>query len=157
MKSLVEFLNEQAAQQEATGAQTISLRKAWVQSVNRLVDQMEQWLRSADHHGVLDIEVHDVEKREEGIGRYITRGIKVRLGAREVRVAPAARFVVSAAFFGVLANPEGRVDISNGESRYTLYHMKDCLEGRWLMVGEGKGYVPFDQQNFEMAMQDLLG
>ena len=157
MKSLVEFLDEQAAQQEATGGRTKSLREAWVGNVNRVVLEMEKWLRSADHHDVLNIFVHEVDNREEGIGHYAALGITVWLGAREVKVAPVARFVMAAALFGFPAKPEGRIDISNGESQYSLYHMNDCPEGRWLMVGEGKGYVPFDQQNFEMAMQDLLG
>lgn len=157
MKSLGEFLDEHAAQQQETGEVARSLREAWVRNVNRVVAGIEEWLRSADHHGILDIYLHDVEKREEGIGYYCTRGITVRLGAREVAVAPVARFVVAASLVGLPARPDGRIDITNGESRYSLYHLADCPEGRWVMVGEGKGLLPFDRPHFEAAMQDLLG
>lgn len=159
MGSLTEFLKERAEKERSEHGDRKRVREDWVKAVNQLTDQMEKWLRQADQDQVLEIDVHGVEKREEGIGRYLVRALTVRLEAREVRVVPVARFVVAAPLHvtSLPTPPQGRVDITDGESRYELYRLMDTSEGRWVITRPREGLRGFDREAFEAAVQDLLG
>lgn len=159
MGTLTDFLNEQAEIQRRHGNETKQIKQDWVQAVNRLVDQMESWLRQADQSRILEIQVDGVERREERIGRYTARRLTVRLGAREVEIGPVARFIVAAppAVFHLPSKPQGRVDITDGGDRVSLYLIPDAPEGRWVMIDEAGGLKGFDQDAFETVMRKFLG
>ena len=156
MPSLADFLKEKTEEWQSVFSKTKSVRDEWVRDVNQLIDRMEKWLRVADQNGILEIDVHDVEKREEKIGYYNVRGMTIRLGPREVRVKPIARFVVAAPVGALLLSPQGRVDITNGEKQYLLYHLHDPAGNRWISLSPTRESRAFDQQTFESAIQDLL-
>jgi hypothetical protein len=156
-RTLKEFLAEQAEKHHTEFTETKPRREEWVTEVNRLVDQMEGWLREADPDGILDIEPQTVEKREQGLGFYKAKALTMRFGGREVRIHPVARFVVAApAVVLPLGRPAGRIDITNGESRYSLYRIEDGRERTWFIHNNGP-LKRFDRLTFESAVQDLLG
>lgn len=156
MGSLTEFLKERAQKERAEHGDRKQIREDWVRAVDRLTNQIEQWLRNADPDQVLEIEPHGVERREELTGYYLVQGLRVRLGAREARVVPVSRFVVPGPPFTGELRPHGRVDITNGESSYSLLRVLDRPGGRWMLSDERRGLRDFDQAEFEAIMQDLL-
>jgi hypothetical protein len=159
MKALAQFLKEEAVQQRAQADAIAADVQAWERSVNRLVQQMEDWLRLADPERILRIETTTHYLREEGIGQYILYGLSILLGAREVEVIPVARKVV-AVFDDDIAparRAQGRVDLTNGEWKYMLYRFVLDQDDRWMIVDD-RDYRkrPFDQSSFEEAMVSLL-
>lgn len=156
MPSLADFLKEKTEEWQSVFSKTKSVRDEWIRDVNQLVDDMEKWLRAADQNEILDIDVEEIEKREEKIGYYCVRGMTIRLGPREVRIKPVARFVIIAFLNQLQLSPQGRVDITNGEKQYLLYHLHDPAGKRWISVSPTREVRDFDQQAFESAIQDLL-
>src|SRR5579885_289108 len=148
-KSFRDFLEEKAREgNEVTRRQQ---RQEWVDAVNRLVSQLSQWLTEADPKGVLEVERVEFRKAEEEIGSYQVPGLDIRLGCTAgVRIMPVGRNVVgSVAFRGAVGMPaEGRVDLTDGFRKYTLYRP---LEGgeRWHVVDDRYNIAPLDQARFE--------
>ena len=69
-------------------------RDEWVAAVNRLCNQIKEWLAKADPDKILTVQGRSYEIREEGIGSYTVSGISISLGPRHVDVVPVARNVV---------------------------------------------------------------
>jgi hypothetical protein len=155
MKSLTEFLEEEAKKHEPGLAVRRSLRDEWVGAVDSLIAQMKEWLNQADRSHVLEIEETTHEKREQRIGFYVAKGLAIRLGSREVRVVPVARFVITSGGLSVLP-VAGRVDLRDGEVYNSIYRVADVTNGRWVMVSDTSGLRPFDQANFEAALVSML-
>ena len=155
MKSLSEFLNEQAEKQPESGIRKWE-RDAWVSAVGQLIERMELCLREADQKSILDIERTVHEKREEGIGHYKVAGLAIRLGAREVDIIPISRYVVATPANVKPFNPQGRVDMTDGETRYSLYRIPDSQGVGWALIDPTGSIKGFSQKTFEAAIQDLL-
>src|SRR5262249_55451672 len=106
-----------------------------------------------------DLEPLDFEKREQGLGAYHVPGLTIHFGERTVKVVPVGRMVL--ARLGPFAqagheNAEGRVDITNGTSKYLLLRKLTYDGEEWLAQGEGSGIKRLDRECFEAILTDLL-
>jgi hypothetical protein len=134
--TLQQFLEERARQEDTEGARTSRIREEWKSSVSRLILKIEQWLRDADPDKILTLERETHRIREEKLGTYDVPGLLVRLGAREVRVVPIARFSIGSMVgdnLGVSLR-FGRVDITDGSRKIMLYRRDEG--DQWVVVDD---------------------
>ena len=160
MASLKEFLKEQAENLRTQEPERAKKRDEWVAAVDRLCNQIKEWLAQADAEKVLTVQGRSYERREEGIGSYTVSGISISLGPRHVDVVPVARKVVGPlSTTGVIYVPRayGRVDLSNGLEKFMLFRVEREPEDRWSIVGQDRPQMErLDQSTFEAAFQSLL-
>src|SRR5262245_20101711 len=91
--SLKEFLASEAEKLRTERSEAMKKRDEWVESVGRLLHQIEEWLGEADSERILTYKRGHVRLREEEIGSYEVPLLLIVLGAREVSIKPLARFV----------------------------------------------------------------
>jgi hypothetical protein len=158
--SFQQFLEDQAASVENEKSKAASRRDEWLGAVNRLNDDVRSWLAKDDPKGYLAIEDEAHELREVGIGTYQIPGLLIGLGPREVRLKPIARYVAgSVASAGVIHIPRafGRVDLTNGLSKYMIFRVETDPGDRWKIIKQdGYEVRPLDPRSFEDALRDLL-
>ncbi len=69
-----------------------SARDEWVRAIDRLNQQIKDWLTDSDpDRRFLEVRELPCQLREQGIGTYEARGLLIRVGRLEVRVEPIAR------------------------------------------------------------------
>jgi len=69
MGSLKDFIAEQAEKLRTEEPQAVQKRDEWVAAVDRLDQQVREWLAQADpDHKVLGVRERPYQLREEGIG-----------------------------------------------------------------------------------------
>jgi hypothetical protein len=155
MTSFQEFLHKKAEEQRVLSRR--DLRDEWIEAVNRLILQIDQWLAEADPEGVLDRIDMPYEKAEKGLGRYTVHGLQIGLGDLAVQVIPVARNVVgSPRLQGDGASLAGRVDLSNGIKKYILRRVLKGDEESWEVADEHFGAEPLSRAELESILQDLL-
>jgi hypothetical protein len=158
--SLKEFLARQAETLPTQASAAAKKRDEWAAAVDRLTVQMRDWLQQADAAHVLSIEDLPFSIREEGIGAYEVHGLAIRLGPREVRVEPVARFVagpLSMTGRAFIPRAFGRVDLTDGLRKFILFRVEKEPTDRWnIVTPDGYEIRPFDQSSFEAALQSLL-
>ena len=131
--TLREFLAKNAPDDEIRRRRD---RQEWIDAVDRLLKQLRDWVTDADASGVLELEPLQFEKREQGLGAYHIGGLGINFGERSVKVVPVGRTVL--AHLGPYGEPghqnaEGRVDITNGIFKYSLYRkLTDVAPEQWL-------------------------
>jgi hypothetical protein len=151
-----EFLEKQAEQSHSKERR--ERREEWINSVGRLIGQLRAWLAESDPAGILDVVPIEIEKTEPGLGIYTIPGLKISLGAASVQVAPVGRNAVGSVSLqgDVGIRAEGRVDITDGIRRFTLYRtLKDGQE-KWHALDERFRAEPLDKSRLERILQDLL-
>lgn len=60
------------------------LRSEWLDALNRLLDQIRDWLRESDPEGVLELVPYKVERVEERLGVYGAPALQIRLNRADV-------------------------------------------------------------------------
>ncbi len=105
MGVLAEFLKEKSQELSSRRDSNKSVRDEWVNAVNEKMTEIESWLREEDQEHLLDIIVEDVEGREQGVGHYVARGLRVRLEAHEVRIYPVAPLQRRGVHLGLVDEP----------------------------------------------------
>ncbi len=159
MSRFTEFLQTRAQEEKAKVEANRPVREEWVKAVTELIAQMEVWLSEDDTAHVLAIARDFIEKHEEGLGFYHAPVLRVRHVAREVEIVPVVRIVVSAPADSLLprtSRPQGRVDITDGATRYKMYRLVDGAESRWVVLEQRHPARLFDRDVFEDIMMDLL-
>jgi hypothetical protein len=156
--TLREFLLQNAprAEQEKRRRQW---REEWIVAVDHLLAQLRAWLIEAGTADLLDLEPLSFEKREQWLGAYSIKGLAIHYGESTVKVVPVGRTVL--AHLGPHAEPghenaEGRVDITNGTSKYILYRNLTHAGEQWLVQGDRSELRSLDRQQFEAILTDLL-
>src|SRR3954452_10351334 len=137
----------------------------WLQALQGLLEQIEDWLRAADTENLLDTTRYEVERVEERMGVYDAPALKIRLGTDEVDVVPVGRYAIgplSAQAIKSLLSVEGadgpvagRVDITNGERKYVLFRDLSSGQQRWYAVDDRSKAVLLDRAPLEAILQDL--
>ena len=154
---LRQFLEKRAKEEDAEGERTSKIRGEWISAVSRLIEQIEDWLHEADPGKILTIERESHRIREAKIGTYDVPGLMVRLGAREVRIVPVARYSIGSMIGDNLGRTlrYGRVDITDGARKTMLYRPGEG--DQWIVVN-GQSYQGEDlsQATFEAAILKLL-
>jgi hypothetical protein len=159
MTRLADFLKEQAAEQRRTAPEMEQKRKEWVAAVERLIEQMENWLRQADSEMILRVERIRVEMLEEGLGEYAVPGLSIKLGTQRVEVLPRARNVAGAILLedGKTYRPQGRVDLTSGGVPFVLYRVIRDQGDQWFLFPlQADKAKPFDNEAFEAILLGLL-
>jgi hypothetical protein len=159
VKTLKEFLAEHAEIERGRAKEKKAMQQEWRESLHRLVQQIQEWLRDSDPEHLLEVEETHHDIREFNVGAYTAPGLVIRLEAREVQLIPIARKVVGPLLSGdtiSMARAFGRVDLTNGGEKFMIFRSRMDPE-EWMIVEE-RGYVAkkFDRQAFEDAMQSLL-
>lgn len=143
-------------------------RAEWLLAINRLFEQIREWLKASDPDELIEIVPYVVQRVEKPLGIYDAPAMKVRLGAAEVSIVPVGRFSVRPLPAQVALalegeGPEsfsgGRVDVTNEERKYWLLRDVSTGQDRWLAVhaaGEAVNVAPLDQHILEGILQDLL-
>ncbi|HEV3167620.1 MAG TPA: hypothetical protein VGZ22_26685 [Isosphaeraceae bacterium] len=161
MPNLTEFLREQAERLRSDSSGIESERTKWVESVDRLLRQMIDWLEEADPNRVLSKTISTMNRVEERLGAYEVKWLSIYLGDRQVRVVPVASDVIPAiGSRGDLdIRARGRVDMLDtiGFRKYMLYRGVEGQEEQWTMIDDRT----YEMQNltratFEAAVQSLL-
>jgi hypothetical protein len=160
LPTLKEFLASQAERLRNQESEAALRRDEWLASLNRLFAQIRNWIHEADTGSVLFLKTGYMPKREVGIGNYEVPYLWIELGPREVRIEPVARTVAGpTSLTGVIHVPRayGRVDLTNGLSKYMLFRVEKEPEDRWNIIEQDSYQMrPFDRTSFEEAFQSLL-
>lgn len=145
------------------------LRTEWLGALNRLLDQIREWLRESDPEGLLEPVAYDVQCVEPRLGVYDAPAMKIRLNTEYAEVLPIGRFTThpitlqnllfipgNRQRWGDLSG--GRVDVTNGERRHLLLRSADDGQERWyaLIAGQAAIPIPFDRVCLERILEDLL-
>jgi hypothetical protein len=158
--SLKEYLASEAEKLQSERSEAMKKRDEWIESVGRLLKQIEVWLAEADSGRVLTYQRGHLTLREVGIGSYEVPFLLIGLGAREVSIKPVARFVagpLSATGSIHILRSYGRLDMGNRLNKYMLFRTEKDPEDRWALIEEdGYRTQPFNQDSFESAFQSLL-
>jgi hypothetical protein len=158
MTTLAEFLKQQAEKERADNPQREKKRREWIRAVERLIQQIEEWLSQADTEKVLLIERTEIHRNEESVGAYAVPGLDIQLGTQKCWVRPVAQGVMAPYELAKFAGrAEGRVDITDGARKYTLYRLVDDGSEQWVIVDD-RDYrtKPFDRIAFDDAILDLF-
>src|SRR5258708_2027557 len=159
MKTLTEFLNEHAEKYESNEEQRIARRDEEFQSVERLINQLQEWVVQADQRRVLEVSIERRTIREESIGKYTVPCLVIGLGTLEVRVVPIARFVVaSMEVDGKRVDFQGFVRITDGGLYFSIYRLVDQRGERWFLAHEGRvrQFEELNRASFESTLQRLF-
>jgi hypothetical protein len=117
-------------------------------------------LDEADSEKLLTVYDQEYERLEQGLGMYKVSGLNVGLGDSLVKIIPVSRnvvgFVVPQGGTQVEVRAAGRVDISDGIRKYTLYRTLSDGQEQWYALDERSRTTLLDRTRFEEIMQDLL-
>lgn len=160
MSSLRELLEQRAAENQSTAERRESLLTDWCRAVGDLVGRLESWLRDVDPKNVLRIERTSHRIRERQIGEYEVPGLRIVLGAQEIRVEPVARFSIGSMAGDALGTSirAGRVDLTNVERRFMLYRRSaPGAPDDWVLVDDRTYQAqPLTREAFEDAVTSML-
>jgi len=168
MPTLAEYLKEKAARLKAEQPEREQRIREWGNSVERLLSQLEERLKAADHEGVLGVRRTQHHFNDEGMGSYTVQGLEVTTAdGQAVSVVPVARRIVSAVTLPGEASarqPEGRVDLQKwGDTIYTLYRFRKDDQDRWFVahpvwnMNEQRPVVnPLTREEFEQDIMSML-
>jgi hypothetical protein len=161
MGSLQEFLDEQAERIRTENSKAALMRMEWVAAVDRLMDQIKDWIAQADPKRILTIEEQTITIREERIGSYEVRALTIILGISSVRVQPIGRYVMGPLEQTQAYRPirvYGRVDLTNGLEKYMVFRDAGGPDSRWFITNQD-GYESraFDRDALEATLQRLFG
>lgn len=146
------------ADDERFEAEKPELIERWQASIISLHGQISNWLAEFVLDGALDIEVEEIELREDLLDSYLVQVMTLRAGKRVVRIQPIARIIIGAV---------GRVDMyrqgfANSNDRYRLIRTVDNTEGSWHIrmpfeAGrEPAELLPATRETFEAALDKLM-
>lgn len=144
------------------------LRMEWLGALNRLLDQIRDWIRESDPEGVIEIVAYEVVRVEGRLGVYDAPAFKIRLNTDDANVLPMGRFVPrphsllnvhgNSAFQPQIDCSGGRVDIISDERRHLLLRsIDDDGQDHWFALMRGQSTpIPFDRACLERILEDVL-
>jgi hypothetical protein len=133
-------------------------REEWVAAADRLIGRCQAWLAEADPEGILNLHLMPQGKAEAGLGRYEIPVLVIYLEDKRVQIVPFARNTTRVLSFAPHKQfqTEGRVDITNGMEKFTLYRVHVEGKEHWYAVPERGDPVELNQDTFMAIMEDLL-
>jgi hypothetical protein len=134
-------------------------RSEWLGAINRLYDQIRDWLREADPEGLLDIVPYPVSRTEPILGTYEAPALQILFGPAEVHVEPVGRFVRYSTIRGAAGAATefaGRVDIGEALREYKLYRERRPEGDRWQFLDGSDRFTYLNRQELERILQELL-
>src|ERR1700722_5479510 len=89
MSNLAEFLKQQAERVRSATPERRQKREEWLQALERLFQQMEEWLRQVDTEKVLRVDRRSIQLRDE-LGTYPASVLVIDLYGSKVEAIPVA-------------------------------------------------------------------
>ena len=157
--TLTEFLREKAAEESAQRQKREEQIAEWRQAVERLLAKLQEWVRTADPDGLLEVKRNDFRINEEGLGKYQVPGLVITAFDRQMMVVPKARYTVATATLPQNATQErasGRVDLTDDARRFVLYRFRREKDDIWMIDDTTANPRLFDQAEFESALLSFL-
>ena len=160
MSTLQDFLKQRADHIRDTLPERLRIQNEWIQAVERLINQLKEWLTASDPQHILEFFEDTVQRRESDVGVYLVKRLVIRLEAQEVQVVPIARNVIGPVTTSGATHTgrsHGRVDMTNGVNKFLLFRTQAEPSDRWIIVSDDT-YVArdLDRASFDAAMQSLL-
>ena len=148
--SLLEFLRQQKAEQEAEGKIDWNVRRReWLDAIDSLFKAVEDWLRGAVSQHLLRIDRTVTNISEEHIGTYEVPVLRITAPrGRHVDVIPRARNV-----FG----GSGRVDLESGPKSITLIRTAKKTWAFTVRHANSLQKVELTEESLAEFLRDLLG
>jgi len=159
-----DLLKREAEKQEAYAVKRERLQKEWIGALDRMMRQLDSWLREADSGGALTIESTTHRISERKIGTYEARGLEISLASRSlgcclIRIRPIARYSIGCIAGEDFGNSlkDGHVEMTNYEKLYIFYRTLSDKGDKWVMVDD-RDYraQPLDREHFEAAVLGML-
>jgi hypothetical protein len=159
--TLTEFLKEEATRLRNEAPKRQATISSWRSAVERLFEQIKEWLKEADSEKVLEIREEPVQVAEQDLGAYVMPSLNIELDASRIVFYPRARRVVAR-----IVPPgekserkaEGMVEIHDGGVVTTrIYYLSDNGADRWIYQRSiDFGTEIFDRRFFEGLLISLL-
>jgi len=147
-ESLEEFLIKKKAKNETQlKAMNWDKRKQkWLQSIDTLYKQVEEWLSNLKKKGVVKISYKEEMIFEEHIGQYNIKKMYLDVGSERVTLSPKGTFVVGA---------YGRVDLIGDEGSIMIVMLK---WGEWFIASRTPAvkYWPLTKGSFSDALKQVM-
>ena len=160
MMTLADYLNEHEREFQEREAQREALRAEWVQAVERLLQQIEQWVREADPKGRIRIERTVQKDREQALGFFEVPRLILTYGTERVEVVAWARFVVGGikrTADGAEERIQGSVHIANGSDKVSLYRLIGPPGDEWFVDNQSEpGTTRFTRECFDTLLLSLI-
>ena len=164
MGVLAVYLRTEAEQLKAEKVKRRAVVREWVDSLNDLYRQVQEWLTSCDPENLIDRTIEQTPGRELAFGDYQVPVLKMTLVDRSVRFEPVARFMAATVRPPGQDAPtrvQGGVQLRGlgGRTCY-LFHLSD---GKWYIQKEfenlrtsGNDIVLLDADRFEAVVRESL-
>lgn len=162
MGVLAEYLKTEAEHLKAEKVQRRAVLREWLDSLNALYRQMEEWLVACDPESLIDRAVEQSPGQELAFGDYQVPVLKLTLVDRSVQFEPMARYMASTVRPPGHDSPvrvQGCVQLRGlgGRTCY-LFRLSD---GKWYIQKEfenlrvtGNDVVPLDADRFEAVVRE---
>lgn len=125
-------------------------RKTYVDALNALYAQIQEFLAEPLAHGQAKLRREEREITENYLGTYVVDDLVLEVGAEHVRFVPRGRNIVGAS---------GRVDVLGDGGDGTLVVLPDEKGGRWSVVASRQPtlkMVPFDDASFAGLLKTVM-
>lgn len=162
MGVLAEYLKTEAEQLKAEKAKRRAVVREWVDSLNALYKQVQDWLAISDPENLIEKTVEQVPGRELSFGSHTVPVLRLTLVDRNVSFEPIARYMAAMVRTPGAAAPvrvDGGVQL-RGLTR-TCYLFR--VGGQWYVQKEfenlwtaGNDVVPLDADRLEAVVRESL-
>ena len=164
MGVLTEYLKTEAEYLKAEKAKRRAELKDWVDSLNALFTQFQEWLAVCDPENLIDRTIESASGQDLSLGEHQVPVLKLSLGDRSIRFLPRARFVAALVRSPGQDKPvraHGMVELRGlGGPAYYLFRLSD---GKWYIQSQaenlratGNDVTPIDRDRFEAAVREAL-
>ena len=164
MGVLAEYLKSGAEQLKAEKVKRRSVVREWVNSLNGLYQQIQEWLKVCDPENLIECSIEQVSGRELAFGPHQVPVLKLTLVDRSIQFEPVARYMAATVRPPGQETPvrvQGGVQLRGlGGRECYLFLLND---GKWYIQKEfenlrkGNDVVPLDADQFEAVVRESLG
>ena len=164
MGVLTEYLKSEAESLRAEKAKSRAEAQEWVDSLNGLFAQFQEWLAACDPEGLIDRSIESIRGSDPSLGEHQVPVLKLSIGNRIVRFVPRARFSIAQVRPDGHDKPiraQGLMELQSlGDPEYHLYRLPD---GKWYIQSRAEYFDitsnvvhPIDRDRFEAAVRKSL-
>ncbi len=157
--SLSELLESKAESYAAEAKRNKVVIDEWVDALEKLFAQLQDWLGVADPNNVLQLEKKLKNMDEPSLGRYSAPYLNLNAFGKWVGILPKARRTIRTAQPPRASAPEratGRVDITDEIRRYVLYRFTNDDGHSWFIEGPSGEMTPLTRERFEEALMSYM-
>ncbi|WP_088254417.1 hypothetical protein [Fimbriiglobus ruber] len=155
--SLRDVLKQKSALYAAEAEKNKLVIEEWRAAVDKLFNQLCDWLVVADPDRIIHHEYSQFGVTEPGLGRYQISRLDLRALGKWVGLIPKARKTIKRATPQQTGAPEqatGRVDITDESRRFVLYRFTQEAADTWFIddTTTNNGLQPLTSERFEAAL-----